>query len=250
MADGSAMNLPAYRVRVSQRAKNVSIHISHQGEVEVVVPQTFDLKQVPEIVSKRQDWITRTTQRLELERLTAPAPVTETLPKKITLRSLPEDWRVVYTPRRSHQLTASSTRNHQINLQGPTDNVAACQRVLQRWLSRKAQLHLVPWLRQVSQEVKLPCGSISVRMQKTLWASCSSKKAISLNAKLLFLPPHLVRYVFIHELCHTVHMNHSPRFWALVGEKEPDYERFDRELRKAWRYVPGWADGNGDVPEE
>ncbi len=144
MADGSAMNLPAYRVRVSQRAKNVSIHISHQGEVEVVVPQTFDLKQVPEIVSKRQDWITRTTQRLELERLTAPAPVTETLPKKITLRSLPEDWRVVYTPRRSHQLTASSTRNHQINLQGPTDNVAACQLVLQRWLSRKAQLHLVP----------------------------------------------------------------------------------------------------------
>jgi len=51
-----------------------------------------------------------------------------------------------------------------------------------------------------------------------------------------------VRYVFIHELCHTIHMNHSPKFWALVAEKEPNYQQIDRELRKAWRYVPAWAE--------
>jgi predicted metal-dependent hydrolase len=65
---------------------------------------------------------------------------------------------------------------------------------------------------------------------------------ISLNYKLLFLPPEVVRYVFVHELCHTIHMNHSTAFWNLVAEKEPDYECLDTELQNVWRYVPAWVE--------
>lgn len=241
MADAGMTNSPIYRVRVSQRAKNVSIHVSHQGEVEVVIPQGFDPQRVPEIVKKRQDWIAKTTRRLEMERLTTPAPL-EALPERIWLQAIAEEWTVTYQPLKSSSLVASSLGNYHLSLQGPTQNLEACQRVLQRWLGRKAQIHLVPWLRQISREVKLPCGSISVRHQKTLWASCSSKQSISLNAKLMFLPPPLVRYVFIHELCHTIHLNHSVQFWDLVETKEPSYERLDRELQKGWRYIPTWAE--------
>jgi YgjP-like, metallopeptidase domain len=52
-----------------------------------------------------------------------------------------------------------------------------------------------------------------VKSQRTRWASCSAKKNLSLNTKLLFLSPDLVRYVLIHELCHTVYMDHSKEFW-------------------------------------
>jgi hypothetical protein len=103
-------------------------------------------------------------------------------------------------------------------------------------------MQLIPWLRQTSQEIKLPFNRAAVRGQKTLWASCSSKSNISLNFKLLFLPPHLVRYVFIHELCHTIHLNHSRKFWALVAEKEPNYRQYDAELNKAWVYIPEWLE--------
>jgi predicted metal-dependent hydrolase len=51
-----------------------------------------------------------------------------------------------------------------------------------------------------------------------------------------------VRYVFVHELCHTIHMNHSAAFWNLVAEKEPNYERLDTELQNVWRYVPAWVE--------
>ena len=60
-------------------------------------------------------------------------------------------------------------------------------------------------------------------MQRTRWGSCSNSGTISLNAALLFLEPPLVRYLFIHELCHLIALNHSRRFWAAVARYEPDY---------------------------
>lgn len=49
----------------------------------------------------------------------------------------------------------------------------------------------------------------------------------------------------LHELCHTVHLNHSVRFWGLVEEKDPNYKAIDQELRKSSHFVPGWLEMNG-----
>ena len=51
----------------------------------------------------------------------------------------------------------------------------------------------------------------------------------------------LVRYAVIHELCHTVHMDHSKEFWRLVAAHEPSYKILDRALREAWKSVPQWV---------
>lgn len=234
--------IPAHQIRVSQRAKHVSIRVSHLGEVEVVIPPGFDPRQVPDILEKRQDWILRTTGRVLAERHAMAQDLEEDLPQRIELRSLLEEWQVDYHETAAPTLTARSRKDHQVIVSGPTRNADACRQVLQRWLSQRAKYGLVPWLQQVSREVDLPCGRITVRGQRSLWASCSNKKNISLNYKLLFLPPDLVRYVFIHELCHTIHLNHSARFWALVEEKEPDYRQLDKDVSKAWRYVPAWVE--------
>ena len=55
------------------------------------------------------------------------------------------------------------------------------------------------------------------------------------------MPYHLTRYVLVHELCHTVHLNHSNRFWALVEKHCPEYRAAEREMRDARDYVPRWA---------
>ncbi|HEY9621612.1 MAG TPA: SprT family zinc-dependent metalloprotease [Crinalium sp.] len=231
-----------YQVRVSPRAKHVSIKVSHLGEVEVVVPKGFDQRKIPDMVRQRQDWIAKTIERIEAERLSLGPASHSTLPEKIPLRSIPEDWAVTYRPTKDGQTRLTSAIAHKLIIQGAIDDVEACRQMLQRWLARKAKLHLESWLYRVSEEVELPFDAVSVRGQKTRWASCSSNRSISLNYKLLFLPPSLVRYVFVHELCHTVHLNHSSRFWHLVEEKEPNYKELDKELRKAWRYVPEWVE--------
>jgi hypothetical protein len=53
----------------------------------------------------------------------------------------------------------------------------------------------------------------------------------------------VVRYLLIHELAHTRHMNHSRRFWQCVAACCPDYRRLDRALSEGWRSVPGWVFG-------
>lgn len=73
---------------------------------------------------------------------------------------------------------------------------------------------------------------LSVRRVASRWGSCSHGGNLSFNYKLLFLPERLVDYVVVHELCHLRELNHSPRFWALVGEALPDYERLRTELWK------------------
>ncbi|MDR1699342.1 MAG: M48 family metallopeptidase, partial [Prevotellaceae bacterium] len=71
-------------------------------------------------------------------------------------------------------------------------------------------------LNQLSRQHHLPFSGVKIQQSKTRWGSCSSRKSINLSYFLLLLPEHLIDYVLLHELSHTVEMNHSPRFWALL----------------------------------
>ena len=87
-------------------------------------------------------------------------------------------------------------------------------------------------LQQLSGQHNLHCKKITVRNTSTHWGSCSSSGTISLNLHLILLPQHLIDYVILHELCHTVEMNHSPRFWALLDELcDTDSKRLRAELK-------------------
>lgn len=74
-----------------------------------------------------------------------------------------------------------------------------------------------------------PC-SVGVRKYKGRWGCCDTKNNLVFNYILFMLPPELQRYVIIHELCHILCHNHSPAFWKLVSDYEPNYKRLKKEL--------------------
>jgi predicted metal-dependent hydrolase len=231
--------LPSYTIRESARARHVNLKISMDGGLEVVIPRGFNPKHIPPILQKKQAWIRRASKRLEERRkLLEAGPV---LPELVSLSAIGEIWQVEYRSTPSTRVTVTEKAGQRLVLSGAVDRVDLCQSALRKWTTRKAKQHLPPWLRKISEKEKLPFDKVTIRGQKTRWGSCSTRKTISLNYKLLFLTPALVRYVLIHELCHTKHLDHSKRFWALVGEKEPNYKQLKIDLRAAWCHLPGWV---------
>ncbi len=99
-------------------------------------------------------------------------------------------------------------------------------------LRRAAKADLPGRIARLSEVTGLKYEKLSIRASRTKWGSCSGRNHISLSLFLMALPEHLRDYVIIHELCHTVHHNHSPRFHALVDRLVGGREKaLNRELR-------------------
>lgn len=87
---------------------------------------------------------------------------------------------------------------------------------------------------RLAGRVGVSVADISVRDQSTRWGSCSSTGGLSLNWRLVLLPPAIHDHVILHELAHRRHMDHSDRFWSQLEAWDPDWRRHDRELSRTW----------------
>jgi predicted metal-dependent hydrolase len=244
----AATGLPAFTVRVSDQARRVRLLMSGGGELTVVVPRRFDQRAIPAILEAKRPWIERARARVEARPV--PRMCAAGLPDRITLAALGKAWEVEY---RSRPAAPSSTARQaavareagegRLVVSGPAGDEGAYRRALVAWLRRKARGALVARMEELASLHAFTFERATVRHQRTRWASCSPRGAISLNLRLLFLEPVLVDHVLIHELCHTRELNHSARFWALMQSHDPDCALHRRQARDAWRSLPAWVDG-------
>ncbi|MEO8409105.1 MAG: SprT family zinc-dependent metalloprotease [Propionivibrio sp.] len=118
---------------------------------------------------------------------------------------------------------------------------AAAPRLLEKAMRERARElfagRLEHYARQLGLRAPPPLALSSAR---TRWGSCSRKSGIRLNWRLIHFPPHVIDYVVAHELAHLREMNHSPRFWAVVGQLFPDYQRARQELKELGAACPVW----------
>ncbi len=242
-------DLPTYTIKVSDRAKSVRLCLSEKAGLEVVIPAGYDRHKIPKLIQEKQDWILRNQLKLNQREAFLESQAPHKLPDSINLRSLNEEWQIeyqLYNPNLATKLSSVNIKEkkseRRLVVTGNVNDIEACKFFLKQWLIQKAEQDLCSWLHKVSIRTQLPYQKAAVRSQKTLWGSCSGSRNISINYKLLFLETSVVEYVLIHELCHTVHMNHSDKFWKLVGKFEPNYKVLDKSLNQAWEIVPAWLD--------
>lgn len=80
-------------------------------------------------------------------------------------------------------------------------------------------------------------GRITIRNQKTRWGSCSSKGNLNFNCLLMLMPPEIIDYVVVHELCHRKEMNHSKTFWDEVAKVIPDCKEKEKWLKDEGSFI-------------
>jgi len=242
-ADGVAASTAFdYRVRTSARARNVRLRLSAREGLTVVVPRNFDAGRIPAIVEKKREWIEAHLRRFADFAADAAARPTAAPPERIELSALGESWNVEYRQAKTRRIGVTAEGPGKIVVYGAVDDRGACREALRGWLRLRAREELVPWLVRLAGQHGFRFAEAFVRGQKTRWASCSSGGMINLSYKLLFLEREAVRCILLHELCHTVHLNHSARFWDLLGSLEPRCRTIHKGMREGWKRVPDWAE--------
>jgi hypothetical protein len=103
---------------------------------------------------------------------------------------------------------------------------------LERWYRSAARGEIASRLDRACAESGKAYTRLTIRGQRTRWASCSPTGAMSFNWRLMLAPVVVLDYVVWHEVCHLEVMDHSPRFWALLARRCPDYREHARWLRR------------------
>jgi predicted metal-dependent hydrolase len=201
------VDAPAYTVRRSTRARRARIVVAAPDRVEVVLPQRAPRRLAAELVAAERAWIARTLRR-QAERAAATPRLGLDRPGTAWVAGAPVALQHLLGPR-------------------GRDPEAAYRSLARRRLggllvAEAARLGLEP-------------GRLSIRDPRTRWGSCSARGDISLSWRLVMTPPHVARYVVVHELCHLVHRDHSPRFWRCLAEALP-----------AWREGHVWLRRHGE----
>jgi len=101
-------------------------------------------------------------------------------------------------------------------------------------LKKLLKMKIKPIAEEYAAKFGFQTNKILIKRQKTKWGSCSSKKNITLNLKLICLPEQTIRYIIFHELTHLKHRKHNQTFWQTISQEFPNYKEQEQRLLEYW----------------
>ena len=222
-----------YTVRRSDRARRVRVTVDPRLGVEVVLPRRAPRREAAVAIDELRPWIERRVRELSEARAAVAA-------RGSTVPYLGGSLQLVAQPGR-----------RRVHRRGDTLLVPTAQHIeaLERWYRRAAREEIESRLNDACAEIGRSYAGLTIRGQKTRWASCSRSGAMSFNWRLLLAPEPVLDYVIWHEVCHLEVMDHSPRFWSLLASRCPHYKQQLRWLRRHGATLTLSPPGNGAVPD-
>ncbi|GBE26715.1 hypothetical protein BMS3Bbin03_00634 [bacterium BMS3Bbin03] len=214
----------SYELHISLRARHLRLEIRSETGLRVIAPQNMPPEKVIEFIVKKENWILKHLCRTQ-----------QPLPKNLS------DGETVLYKGRFHKIRAKIVPGADFSVQLndttfdvrlPRASEASLHTALSVWFRRQAKAQIVRETHRLAQEFGLKIGRVSIRSQKTRWGSCSSKRNLNFNWRLLMAPEEVLRYVIIHELTHVNEMSHSGRFWSLMAVRCPQYRQHRKWLKE------------------
>lgn len=224
------------QVRINRRCKHVYLRLSVQGEIIVTTPRRLSQKETRDLVEEHRGWLAQQQHKLTQQRDENPQRWAFP-PTQIHLGSIGETFLLSQNP--PFWIVHQQDRPAEKMLRAADE--AQLKKQLQTWVKDKAKHILAKRLQHLAMQCNLQYGQLKIRKMKSRWGSCSREKNICLNQNLIFLPADLVDYVMFHELAHTIHFDHSRKFWQLVKTLQADYRQHDRQLNEESNLIPLWA---------
>lgn len=199
--------------------KSLRMTVEPTGTVKVSAPKRVSDKQIQDFIQSKHEWILKAQDFYAKKH--AEIAVDE---GKILLHGVGYDVSNEYNKRTYHIDHEQHIIYAKKDLTLQTNLTAFYKAYGKEYLIRK--------LLETAEKYGLTVAKVSIRGQKTKRGTCSSKKHISLNWKLVKMPHHIAEYVICHELAHLTHMNHSKLFWQEVERLYPDYKTAEQWMKQ------------------
>ena len=216
----------SYTVKRSARAKYFRLEVRSETGLTVVIPRSYDIRQIPDRLQAKKSWIL--SKLVKCGKL--PPPATER--QIMSGDAIPYLGRALEVVRQQNHGNADSLRLERdrlvVSLRAGKGGLAL---VLEQWYRMQAAELIRGKADKLSARLGLTYNRLIIRGQKTRWASCSHKGNLSFNWKLIMTPEPVIDYVIVHELTHLEEMNHSKRFWELVSKQCPRWREHKKWLK-------------------
>lgn len=230
-----------YSITVNHRLKYARIKVKADQSVEVVVPLGFDRSKIERFVHEQGDWISQAQNRLAKRADISGLPQKHELPETFYLAATDELWTIKKISGDPAHIYLEEKYPNILEFTGGTNKTTLqAIHLLRDWTKYRAKVEFTPLVAKLASEMGVSPKKVATRIQKTRWGSCSSSGTITLNARLLFVDPTLVRSVIFHELAHITHMNHSKEFWLHLSKFDPNCHINKTHLNRSSKAIPNW----------
>jgi hypothetical protein len=210
---------------VFSNRKTLAIRVESSGMVRVLAPYGINHSRINEAIKSRIEWIRKKQKEL------SNSCVHEVLEDGSKLPILGERFTLRLMKAGISNQQKSKLANDELLITTSDLMKDSILKSVTDFYRDKTRDVVVERVKHFSGIVGVEPGKIAVRDQKTRWASCSSKKSLSFNLRCSMLPPELLDYVVIHELCHLLQMDHSKKFWNEVEKIIPEYAKQRTRLK-------------------
>lgn len=236
-------------VRVSSRVRRMRLVALPGKGLELVVTPKTTPAEMEAFLAQNAAWAARMLKRLGAP-MDARDALKPALPERMELRAVGEEWPIRYVPGGARENTVrlrfrQTPEGRALEIGHGVAKAPHAKTViglLQRYLRDRAKHVLPPWVARVVSETGLHAPArLRVGLQRTVWGSRSANGTLSLSARLLFLPPDLVRHVIVHELCHAGHMHHRASFHRMLESHDPLAAEHREALKSESRKLPTWC---------
>lgn len=218
-------------LKKSNKAKRMAIRIKEHQDVYVTIPYLMSFKSAEQFVYQKYDWIKNNLEKMrKLE--SKPSFFSEDLQFKTFYHILQVIKADVKLPTAHiHDRKIQIAYPHSKNIED-MDIQEFIKKVIIFTLRKEARYYLPLRVNQLAGTHKLQIKNVYVKNIKTRWGSCSGVNNINLNIHLMRLPHHLIDYVILHELAHTIHKNHGKDFWKFLDQLTGgNAKRFEKEMK-------------------
>ena len=207
---------------IRTKRKSLAITINEKGELIIHAPKNMPIQEIMAFVEKKKAWINKKSRDISsiLEKNREIVNYNE-------IFFLGKRYKVVETKGILNPYLTNDTL-----LIESSNNINKKKKILKEWYLSNIETTLVPKLQNISTTMNLNYKYLQIINSKAKWGMCDSMQTIYLNWKLLMLNQELVDYVMIHELSHLIELNHSEKFWKIVGSLLPNYKQYQQIISK------------------